>query len=141
MRGVLGASVTEPRFNAALLTLFAGAALLLAAVGTYGVLSYTVAQRTGEIGVRMALGAPRGRVLRLVVGEGIGVALAGVASGTLGALALARVLASLLHEVSAHDPLIYFAAPATLGLVAVGSALIPALRASRVDPIVALRDA
>ncbi|HET7459569.1 MAG TPA: ABC transporter permease [Gemmatimonadaceae bacterium] len=139
MRDVMGASVAEPRFMAALLSLFAGAALLLAAIGTYGVLSYTVAQRTGEIGVRMALGAPRGRVMRLVVGEGVGVALLGVALGTAGALALARVLASLLHEVSARDPLVFAGVASLLTLVVVAAAYLPARRASRIEPVVALR--
>ena len=139
MRDVVGASVAEPRFNAALLSLFAGAALLLAAVGTYGVLSYTVLQRTSEIGVRMALGAPRGRVLRLVVGEGVGVAMLGVALGTGVALAFARVLASLLTAVDAHDPIVFGAVAALLTVVIVAAAYLPARRASRIEPVVALR--
>ena len=139
MRELLGASVAEPRFNAALLSLFAGAALLLAAVGTYGVLSYTVLQRTGEIGVRMALGAPRGRVLRLVVGEGVGVAMLGVALGTAAALAFARVLSSLLQGVDERDPVVFSGVAALLTIVIVAAAYLPARRASRIDPIVALR--
>jgi len=139
MRQLLGASVAEPRFNMALLALFAGAALLLAAVGIYGVLSYTVTQRTGEIGVRMALGAERGQVLRLVVGQGLGVALLGVALGTAGALGLVRVLTSLLYGVSAHDPLIFGGVAALLTAVALAAAYLPARRASRIEPVVALR--
>ena len=139
MREVMGASVAEPRFNAALLSLFAGAALLLAAVGTYGVLSYTVLQRTSEIGVRMALGAPRGRVLRLVVGEGVGVAMFGVVLGTGVALALARVLATMLQDVDARDPVVFTGVAALLTVVIVAAAYLPARRASRIEPVVALR--
>jgi len=139
MREVLGATVAEPRFNATLVSLFAGAALLLAAVGIYGVLSYTVTQRTGEIGVRMALGAGRGRVLRLVVGQCAGVALLGVALGTAGALGLARVLTSLLYGVSAHDPLVFAGVAALLAGVALAAAYLPARRASRIEPAIALR--
>ena len=139
MREILGTSVAEPRFNTALIALFAGAALALAAVGIYGVLSYTVAQRTSEIGVRMALGAGRGRVLRLVVGQGMGVALLGIAVGTAGALALARVLTSLLHGVSERDPAIFAAVALLLATVAALAAYLPARRASRIEPVVALR--
>jgi putative ABC transport system permease protein len=139
MREVLSASVAEPRFNTALVSLFAGVALLLAAVGIYGVLSYTVTQRTGEIGVRMALGAERGRVLRLVVGQGVGVALLGIALGTAGALALSRVLTSLLYGVSEHDPAIFGGVVALLTTVALAAAYLPARRASRIEPVVALR--
>ena len=139
MREVLGSSVAEPRFNAALLSLFAGAALLLAAVGTYGVLSYTVLQRTSEIGVRMALGAPRGRVLRLVVGEGVGVAMLGVALGTATAFAFARVLSSLLQGVDERDPVVFGGVAGLLTLVVVAAAYLPARRASRIEPVVALR--
>ena len=139
MREVLGTSVAEPRFNTALIALFAGAALALAAVGIYGVLSYTVAQRTSEIGVRMALGAGRGRVLRLVVGQGMGVALLGIAVGTAGALALARVLTSLLYGVSERDPAIFAGVALLLATVAALAAYLPARRASRIEPVVALR--
>ena len=139
MREILGTSVAEPRFNAALLVLFAVAALLLAAVGIYGVLSYTVAQRTGEIGIRIALGAERGRVVRQVVGEGLRGALAGVVLGALGALAVGRTLASLLEGVSPRDPLVLGGAVLVLALVALAAAWIPARRASRIEPAMALR--
>jgi putative ABC transport system permease protein len=139
MREILGTAVAEPRFNAALLSVFAVVALLLAAVGIYGVLSYTVAQRTGEIGVRIALGAARGQVVRQVVGQGLGVALGGVALGIVGALGLGRVLASLLVGVSGRDPAVLAGVVALLTLVAAAAAWLPARRASRVEPVVALR--
>ncbi len=136
---LLGRTLAEPRFNASLLALFAGAALLLAAVGIYGVLAYTVAQRTREIGVRLALGAARAHVVRQVVGQGLRVAAAGVVLGTLGALALGRVLGALLQGVSGHDPLVLASVVAVLTLVATGAAWLPARRASRIAPSVALR--
>jgi putative ABC transport system permease protein len=139
MRELLGESIAEPRFAAGLLSLFAGAALLLAAVGIYGVLAYGVAQRSAEIGVRMALGADRGRVMRQVVREGLGVALAGVGLGLAGALAGGRVLASLLHDVPTHDPTVLGGVALLLLMVAIAAALLPALRASRVSPMTALR--
>jgi putative ABC transport system permease protein len=136
---VLGASVAAPRFNAALLSIFAIAALLLAAVGIYGVLSYTVEQRTGEIGVRMALGAERRQVVRDVVGQGTTLALIGAAVGLVGAFGLARVLRTLLVGVSAQDPTIFATVPATLILVAILASWLPARRASRIQPVEALR--
>ena len=139
MREVLGANVAAPRFNAVLLSLFALAALLLAAVGIYGVLSYTVAQRTGEIGIRIALGAERGQVVRQVVAQGLGGALAGVALGVVGSLALARVLSSLLVGVSTSDPVVLGIVAGTLTLVALAAAWVPARRASRIEPVMALR--
>ena len=139
MRALLGDSVAEPRFNAALLGLFALAALLLAAVGIYGVLSYTVAQRTNEIGVRMALGAERWSVIRLVVGEGIIVTLLGIAIGLAGAFGLSRVIDSVLHGSSGRDPLVFAGVAAVLASVALMAAYLPARRASRIEPVVALR--
>ena len=139
MRTLLGESVAEPRFNATLLGLFAFAALLLAAVGIYGVLSYTVAQRTGEIGVRMALGAEQWSVMRLVVGEGLVVALVGVVIGLGSAWALTRVMSSLLHGVNGRDPAVFAAVAGLLAGVALLAAYVPAMRASRIDPVVALR--
>jgi putative ABC transport system permease protein len=136
---VLGASVATPRFNAALLSIFAAAALLLAAVGIYGVLSYTVTQRTGEIGVRMALGAERRQVVRDVVGQGTALALVGAGIGLVGAFGLGRVLRTLLVGVSAQDPAIFATVPGTLIVVAILASWLPARRASRIQPVEALR--
>jgi putative ABC transport system permease protein len=136
---LLGAAVAGPRFNAALLAVFACAALLLAAVGIYGVLSYGVEQRTGEIGVRMALGASRGRVVRQIAAEGAAVAGAGAVLGLMAAFALAGVLRSLLVGTHAQDPLVFALVPTLLVAVAVTSAWLPARRASRIDPAGALR--
>jgi putative ABC transport system permease protein len=136
---LFGASVATPRFNAALLSIFAVAALLLAAIGIYGVLSYTVTQRTGEIGVRMALGAERQQVVRDVVGQGTVLAVVGAGIGLIGAFGLARVLRTLLVGVSAQDPAIFAAVPGTLILVAILASWLPARRASRIQPVAALR--
>jgi predicted permease len=139
LRALLGTALAEPRFNASLLALFAGAALLLAAVGIYGILAYTVAQRTREIGVRLALGAAKGHVVRQVVGQGLRVAAAGVVLGTAGALALGRVLGALLQGVSGHDPAVLGGVALVLVSVAAAAAWLPARRASRIAPTVALR--
>jgi putative ABC transport system permease protein len=114
-------------------------ALALMLLGIYSVMSYTVAQRTGEIGVRMALGASRGNVLRLVVVQGLGVALVGIAIGTLGALGLSRVLTSLLYGMDGRDPVIFGGSALLLASVAALAACVPALRASRIEPVEALR--
>jgi putative ABC transport system permease protein len=127
------------RFQTLLLAVFAGAAALLAAVGIYGVMSYAVAKRTREIGVRMALGANRGDVLRLVVGQGMAVALAGAGAGLVVALALTRLMASLLYGVGAADPVTYAAVAALLLAIAFIATYLPACRAARIDPMKALR--
>ena len=127
------------QFLALLLGLFSGLALLLAAVGIYGVLSYLVTQRTREIGIRMSLGASRGRVLGLVLKQGMRLAGIGFAIGLVGALAAGRLLSSLLHEVRPSDPLIILLTAACLGAVALVACYLPARRAAEVDPIVALR--
>jgi predicted permease len=128
-----------PRMGAALLTVFGGLALFLAVVGVYGVLSYSVNQQTREIGVRMAMGAQSGRILSLVVGQGMRLAIAGLTVGILIALAATRVLSSLLFGVSAHDPLIFVGVSVILATAAILACYIPARRATRVDPLVALR--
>jgi ABC-type antimicrobial peptide transport system permease subunit len=128
-----------PRMGAALLTVFGGLALFLAVVGVYGVLSYSVNQQTREIGVRMAMGAQSGRILRLVVGQGMRLAIAGLMLGILIALAATRVLSSLLFGVSAHDPLIFVGVSVVLATAAILACYVPARRATRVDPLVALR--
>ena len=139
MEQVMSASVATPRFNALLLSLFAGLALLLAAVGLYGVMSYAVTTRTREIGVRMALGARAGDVLRHVLGRTCVVVAIGLAAGLLGAVTATRLLRSLLFEISPGDPATVGTAAALLLVVALFAAWLPARRASRVDPMVALR--
>jgi putative ABC transport system permease protein len=118
---------------------FALLALILASVGIYGVVSYLVAQRTNEIGIRMALGAQRGDVLKMIVGQGAKMALLGVAFGIAAALALTRLMSGMLFGVTPTDPLTFFAVAALLVAVALLACYIPARRASRVDPVVALR--
>jgi predicted permease len=128
-----------PRMGAALLALFGGLALILAAVGVYGVLSYSVNQQTHEIGIRMALGAQPTKVLGLVVGQGLRLAGVGLAIGLIGALVGTRVLSSLLFDVSTHDPVTFAGVSLVLLLIAALACYIPARRATRVDPIIALR--
>src|SRR5262249_48498465 len=132
-------TVAQTRIQTALLTLFAGIALLLAAVGLYGVLAYSVAQRTHEIGVRMALGAQKHNVLSLVIGQGMRFVLSGVAAGVVSALALTRVMRSLLYEVNAIDPITFVAGSVLLLLTALLACWFPARRAAKIEPIVALR--
>jgi predicted permease len=139
MESWLDESTARARFGTLLLGAFACAALVLAAVGIYGVISYSVAQRKNEIGVRMALGAQRRDVLRLVVGQGMRLVLAGVGVGLLGALALTRVMSGLLYDVAATDPLTFAANALLLAAVSLVACYIPARRAMRVDPMIALR--
>ncbi|MEE9125970.1 MAG: FtsX-like permease family protein, partial [Planctomycetota bacterium] len=132
-------SIASERMNSVLLGTFAGVALLLAAVGVYGVISHGVTQRTREIGLRMALGARPSDVLRLVTGLGLRLTLAGIVLGLLGSLALTRTLSSLLFGVSATDPASFVAAPLFLVAAALAACYFPARRATRVDPMECLR--
>ena len=133
-------SVAQTKLNSVIITLFACVALVLASVGIYAVISYAVAQRTREIGIRMALGAARTDVLRLIVRDGMAPAIIGVVIGALGALGLTRLMRSLLYGVSATDPLVFGVVASMLVAVALGACYVPARRAARVDPNVALRN-
>ncbi|HVR29082.1 MAG TPA: FtsX-like permease family protein, partial [Thermoanaerobaculia bacterium] len=139
MEDVVRGSIARPRFLALLLSIFAGAALFLAAIGIYGVLSYSVAERGQELGIRMALGADPGRILRLVLSQGMLLSLTGVGLGVAGSLALARLLESLFFGVAPTDPATYAGVVALLSTVALAACLLPAARAARVDPLTVLR--
>jgi predicted permease len=139
MDDLVANSLSQQRFNMLLLGAFAGLALLLAAVGIYSVLSYSVKRSVREIGIRLALGARLGDVLRMVVFEGMKPTLLGVAVGTAGALALGRVLSSLIYEVKPTDPITFLVVTALLAVIALLASIIPAYRATKVDPMVALR--
>jgi len=136
---LLDQEVAQRRVEAALLGGFAALALILACIGIYGVLSYLVTQRTREIGVRVALGASASDVFRTVAVQGMTLAGIGILAGLAGALALSRLLASLLFGVSAGDPIAYTSAVAVFGLVALAACYFPARRAARIDPMVTLR--
>lgn len=139
MQELLANSIAQKRFSMLLLSLFAGLALVLAAVGIYGVISYSITQSTQELGIRMALGANRRNILSLIVGQGAKLALIGVGLGIVASLLLTRVLSSLLYGVSATDPIVF----AGLAILLIGIVLlacfIPAQRATKLDPMLALR--
>jgi ABC-type lipoprotein release transport system permease subunit len=132
-------SLARRRFSMLLLTLFAVLALGLAAVGIYGVIAFLVSQSTREMGIRMALGATPGRIRKLIVKQGLLVAIAGVAIGVTGALFFSTFLGALLFGVKARDPLTFASIPLILGAVALLASYVPALRASKIDPVVSLR--
>ena len=135
----ISASLATGKFNTMLLTTLGAIGLLLAAVGIYGVVAYFVTQRTGEIGLRMALGATPGRVLRLVVGQGMRPVVLGIVVGVGLAGAASRLLASLVFGVGTRDPLTFVAVPVMLGVIALAASVLPARRAIRVDPTKALQ--
>jgi putative ABC transport system permease protein len=132
-------SLARPRFNALLLSIFAGTALVLTAIGIYGVMAYTVAQRTNEIGIRIALGAAQSSIFRLVVGQAMTLVAISVLIGLAGAFAATRLLSSMLFGVGASDPITFAAIVVVLSVVAFLAAWLPARRAARVDPVIALR--
>jgi predicted permease len=136
---VVGASLTQRRFNVTLLVVFAGIALILAIAGIYGTVAYSVAQRTQEIGIRVALGASSREILGLVLSGALKPVAAGLVIGVVAALGLTRLLEGLVYGVSTTDPLTFVSLPVALGVVAVLAGLIPAIRATRVDPLEALR--
>ena len=140
MEQILDREVFNHRAEALLLAIFAALALLLASVGIYGVLAYMVAQRTGEIGIRMALGARPANVLIAVAGQGVALSALGIAAGTATALAVTRLLSKLLFGITATDPLTFASVAALLLLVSALASYFPARRAMRVDPILALRE-
>jgi putative ABC transport system permease protein len=139
MDSIVSTSVSRQRFNMWVMTVFGGCALLLAAIGIYGLMAYSVEQRTQEIGIRLALGAPVAKVRWMVIGQGMVLSLAGVAIGLAAAFALSRVITTFLFGVTAKDPLVFSAVPVLLAAVAFVAVWLPALRASKVDPIIALR--
>jgi ABC-type antimicrobial peptide transport system permease subunit len=132
-------TLAERRFNMLLLGFFAAVALVLAAIGVYGVVAFSVAQRTREMGIRLALGADRGNVLVLVTRRGMSLTAVGLALGTVGALAVTRLMEGLLFEVSATDPIVFSGVALLLAAVASLANVIPALKAGRIDPVEALR--
>jgi putative ABC transport system permease protein len=139
MDQLLSNTAAQPRLNTVLLSSFAAVALLIASLGIYGVLAYSVSQRTTEIGLRMAMGATPAGILRLIIGEGMRVAIVGVAIGILGGLALGQAMASLVFGVPVSDAATFALVAVTLSGVALAACAIPALRASRIDPMAALR--
>jgi putative ABC transport system permease protein len=132
-------TIWRRRLSGTLFLIFAGLALLLAAIGIYGVMSYSVSKRTREMGIRMALGAESSRILRMIIGEALMLFAAGASVGLFLAIVLTRIVRGLLYQVSPADPMTFVIALVLLCIVAVAAASIPALRASRVDPMMALR--
>ena len=140
MSEVVSRSTSRQRFNMLLMTIFGGAALFIAAIGIYGLMAYSVQQRTQEIGIRLALGAESGDVRKMVIVQGMRLALIGVAIGFGGAFGLSRVIATFLFGVKEKDPLVFTTVALVLTAVALVAVWIPAHRATRIDPVVALRN-
>jgi putative ABC transport system permease protein len=139
MDAKLAQNVAAPRFRTMLLGIFAGLAVSLAIAGIYGVMAFVVGQRSSEFGLRMALGASRGNILRLVLRQGFTLAIVGLALGLIGAVAATRILTSMLFEVKPADPLTYAGVAILLGAVTLAASYVPARRATRIDPLLALR--
>jgi ABC-type antimicrobial peptide transport system permease subunit len=139
MEEVVGASITRQRFLSLLLGIFAFVALTLSAIGTYGILAYMVTERQHEIGIRIALGAGPQSVRRLVLSQGLGIAVLGIALGIVGAFGLSRLTASLLYGVSTYDPLTFGTVALVITVVAISACLVPVRRATKVDPLMAMR--
>jgi len=139
MEEVLSGTLAQPRLSLMLLSVFALIALIMAMIGVYGVMSFTVSQRTREIGIRMALGAQQRDVLKMVIEQGLWLVLLGIGIGVAGALGLTRVMKSLLFGVSATDPVTFAVIPLILAAVAILACYLPARRATKVDPMIALR--
>jgi putative ABC transport system permease protein len=135
----ISASISAPRFRTVLLAIFAGSALLLAAIGLYGLMAYSVTQRVQEIGIRVTLGAQRGDVIRMILRQGLALVAIGIAAGLAGSFVLSRVLEKFLYGVTAVDPLTYALVAAVLTVAALIACYVPARRATKVDPMVALR--
>jgi len=139
MNQVLSDTVSQEKFQTLLLTLFGGLAVLLACIGLYGLISYAVTNRTNEIGLRLALGARQADVLTLILKQGLVITLVGIVIGLSAAFAVTRILAGMLFEISPTDPVTFFGSAALLFVVAVVACYLPARRATKVDPLVALR--
>ena len=139
LANLVGDSISRQQFAMTLFAVFSSIALLLAMIGIYGVMAYSVSQRTTEIGIRMALGADAGNVLRLVGARGARLIAVGIAAGVVGALILTRFLDTLLFDLSPHDPLTFGVAIVLLALVAAAACAVPALRASKVNPMTVMR--
>jgi len=139
MEAMLSGNVAAPRFRTLLFAIFAGLAVCLAMAGVYGVMAYAVGQRSNEIGVRIALGAGTGSVLRLIIGQGLALVGLGLALGLAGATASTRLLRTMLFQVRPNDPEVYLAVAVLLGVVALFASYVPARRASKIDPLTALR--
>jgi ABC-type antimicrobial peptide transport system permease subunit len=139
MEEVVVRSTARQDFNMLLLSIFGGSALILAAIGIYGLMAYSVQQRTQEIGIRMAMGADRGRITKMVVWQGMRLTVVGVVIGVGAAFGLTRLVASLLYGVQPWDPMVFVSVPLVLSAVALFAVWLPALRASKLNPMEALR--